>query len=114
MEPSNGQPCIFGLQSWMCSPCLHLSDSVLARDMWAWRVCQAGHPISTDPEVQGKLSCVSVGPGRGQCPVCWTVMTQDQDCPLAPYRTLSPIPRGSHAHAFSVPHTKGITHRCFL
>lgn len=100
-EPGNGQPWVFGLQSWMCSPCLHLSGAVLARDMRAWRVCQAGHPISTDPEVQGKWSSVSVGPAGAQCPVCWTVMAWEQDWPLAPHRTLSPIPRRSHAPAFS-------------
>lgn len=101
MEPGNCQPWVFCLQDWICSPCLHLSGAVVVRDMRAWRVCQAGYPISADLEVQGKLSSVSVGPAGAQCVVCWTVMAWEQDCPLAPHRTLSSIPRGSHTLAFS-------------
>lgn len=60
MEPGNGQPWVFGLQSCVCGPCLHLSGAGVARDMRAQRVCQARQPLSTDPEVQGKLGCLWV------------------------------------------------------
>lgn len=60
MEPGNGQPWVFGRQSCVCGPRLHLSGAGVARDMRAQRVCQARQPLSTDPEVQGKLGCLWV------------------------------------------------------
>lgn len=100
MEPGNCQPWVFCLQDWICSPCLHLSGAVVVRDMRAWRVCQAGYPISADLEVQGKLSSVSVGPAGAQC------------CVLDSHGMGAGLSLGSPQDP--VQHTKGITYPCFL
>lgn len=70
MVQGNGLCWVFGLQSLVQSPCLHLSVP------W-WRGGR-GHrgsarqvqPVSADPEVQGEPSCVSMRRAGAWCPLC--------------------------------------------